>query len=136
MSRADGCQPSPKRIRRFPQRPGDQHVPDIGVRARSERPTEAETANAQMMLKEMLDAQVEPRIARGRAAQTNPSVVALAIAMHGEEKFTTDEAAFKLFGLRPNTQECREKWLPRLRRLDNYKKGAQLPVPVQTAAST
>ena len=127
MERDNGVQPSSKRTRRVLQRPADQHTPDAGVRARSERPTETETANAQMIMQEMINAQVEPPIARVKAALTNKSVVALAIAIHGGERFASDEAAFKLFGLQPKTKECRKIWLPRLRQLDDYRKGAQLP---------
>ena len=94
-----------------------------------DRPTDEERVAVRDALAEMMAAGIIS--GKGRAAQ--PEVVALAIAMHADEHFGTDDAAFDAFGLAPKTAACRRDWVPRLVQLDRHR--ATRPVAADQRAA-
>ena len=115
-------QPPAKRRRQRPRRlaDSDEHVE---LSPQQARPTVSEKDAVAATLQEMLQAGI---ISRQTANQVQPALVALAIALHANEDLGNNQQALDLFQL-GSTSRHKTDWLPRLRRLDDYRASKFFP---------
>ena len=83
------------------------------------RPTTAELRDASKALVDMVTANI---IGGKAVAKSTHATIACALALHAGEKFASDKAAKRTFGVQACTN-VRILWLPRLHRLDEWRLG-------------